>query len=179
MEPIWSPWRMEYILEHKAPGCVFCDKLDAGNDEAEHMLVRGQAAYITLNRYPYTNGHLLIVPYVHVPSLEDLPTATLTEMMLLVNQGLAALRLAMDPHGFNIGVNLGKAAGAGVVLERRHEFHVNHWHGAYHPRDAGSDLSPPARRPGKPVRPDVAGVKAANRRLSTEYTGRYCYNRIA
>lgn len=121
MEPIWSPWRMEYILEHKAPGCVFCDKLDAGNDEAEHMLVRGQAAYITLNRYPYTNGHLLIVPYVHVPSLEDLPAATLTEMMLLVNQGLAALRLAMDPHGFNIGVNLGKAAGAGVV----HHVHMH------------------------------------------------------
>ena len=70
---------------------------------------------LTLNRYPYNNGHLLVVPYAHVPSLEDLPPETLLEMMLLVNRGLAALRDAMRPEGFNVGVNLGKVAGVGIA----------------------------------------------------------------
>jgi ATP adenylyltransferase len=114
VDHLWSPWRMAYILSNKTDGCVFCAKLAANGDDFEHVLLRGQDAYITLNRYPYNNGHLLVVPMAHVPSLEDLPVETLTEMMLLVNQGLAALRLAMQPDGFNIGVNLGKAAGAGI-----------------------------------------------------------------
>jgi ATP adenylyltransferase len=105
---------MEYITGPKTDGCVFCAKLTPGNETEEHMLLRGRFAYVTLNRYPYNNGHLLVVPYAHVPSLEDLPVEALAEMMLLVNQGLAALRLAMKPDGFNIGVNLGKAAGAGI-----------------------------------------------------------------
>lgn len=94
--------------------CVFCDKVAVGADAVEHVLWRGQEAYVTLNRFPYNNGHLLVVPYAHVASLEELPVGVLTEMMLLVNQGLAALRLAMAPQGFNIGVNLGKVAGAGI-----------------------------------------------------------------
>lgn len=106
---------MEYILGPKARGCVFCDKIAQGDDDAEHVLVRECTAYITLNRYPYNNGHLLVVPYAHVPSLEDLPPETLLEMMLLVNRGLAALRDAMRPEGFNVGVNLGKVAGAGIA----------------------------------------------------------------
>jgi ATP adenylyltransferase len=105
---------MDYILSSKTDGCVFCAKPQTDDDSAEHVLVRGQSAYVTLNRYPYNNGHLLIVPYEHTASLECLPVATLTEMMLLVNLGLAALRLALQPQGFNIGVNLGKAAGAGI-----------------------------------------------------------------
>jgi ATP adenylyltransferase len=110
----WSPWRLEYILSAKDGACVFCAKLAPGNEESEHVLWRGERAYLVLNRYPYNNGHLLILPYDHVASLEDLPAQTLTEMMLLVNMGLAALRRAMQPHGFNIGVNLGKVAGAGI-----------------------------------------------------------------
>jgi ATP adenylyltransferase len=70
---------------------------------------------MALNRYPYNNGHLLVVPYAHVPSLEDLSPETLLEMMLLVNTGLATLRQAMDPHGFNVGANLGRPAGAGIT----------------------------------------------------------------
>jgi len=119
---------MDYILEHIAHRCVFCDKLGSGNDEGEHVLLRSQAAYITLNRYPYTNGHLLVVPYAHVPSLENLPAETLTEMMLLVNRRLAALRLAMQPQGFNIGINLGKAAGAGIE-PHLHIHIVPRWNG--------------------------------------------------
>lgn len=114
MDQLWSPWRLEYILGPKAQHCVFCQKPDTADDPAEHLLVRGRTSYIALNKYPYNNGHLLVVPYAHVPSLEDLPVETLTEMMLLVNKGMAALRVAMRPQGFNIGANLGKAAGAGI-----------------------------------------------------------------
>ena len=128
MDQLWSPWRMEYITSSKSGDCVFCAKLAPGDDSVQHVLLRGQASYITLNRYPYNNGHLLVVPYVHVPTLEDLPTATLTEMMLLVNQGLAALRLAMRPDGFNVGVNLGKAAGAGIEAHV-HIHVVPRWNG--------------------------------------------------
>ncbi len=128
MELIWSTWRMEYIMAHKTPGCVFCDKLACGNDEAEHVLLRGQAAFIALNRYPYTNGHLLVAPYAHAPSLENLPAETLTELMLLVNRGLAALRQVMQPQGFNIGANLGKAAGAGIE-SHVHIHVVPRWNG--------------------------------------------------
>jgi ATP adenylyltransferase len=119
---------MEYILGNKANGCVFCAKPGVDDDAAEHVLLRGQTAYVTLNRYPYNNGHLLVVPYAHVPSLENLPAGTLTEMMLLVNQGIAALRLAMQPQGFNIGVNLGKAAGAGIE-PHVHVHVVPRWNG--------------------------------------------------
>jgi ATP adenylyltransferase len=119
---------MAYILGDKASGCVFCEKPAANCDEAEHVLLRGRTAYLTLNRYPYNNGHLLVVPYAHVPSLENLPAETLTEMMLLVNQGLAALRLAMQPDGFNVGVNLGKAAGAGIEAHV-HIHVVPRWNG--------------------------------------------------
>lgn len=128
MELIWSPWRMEYIMAHKTPGCVFCDKLVCGNDEDEHVLLRGQTAFIALNRYPYTNGHLLVAPCAHVSSLEDLPAETLTEMMLLVNRGLAALRQVMQPQGFNVGANLGKAAGAGIE-SHVHIHVVPRWNG--------------------------------------------------
>lgn len=110
---------MEYILSPKSESCVFCDKIAAGDDEREHILLRGRTAYVTLNRYPYNNGHLLVVPYAHVASLEDLPPETLQEIMVLTNRCLAALRRAMKPDGFNLGVNLGKLAGAGI------EYHVH------------------------------------------------------
>lgn len=128
MDQLWSPWRMDYILGDKTDGCVFCAKPSIGDDVAEHVLLRRQTAYVTLNRYPYNNGHLLVVPYAHVPSLEDLPVETLTEMILLVNQGIAALRLAMQPQGFNVGVNLGKAAGAGIE-SHVHIHVVPRWNG--------------------------------------------------
>ncbi len=106
-------------------GCVFCAKITAP-DESEHVLYRGQFAYITLNRYPYNNGHLMIIPNTHSASLEDLPVPTLTELMLLTNRGLAVLRKAYRPDGFNIGVNLGRAAGAGIA-EHIHIHIVPRW----------------------------------------------------
>jgi ATP adenylyltransferase len=95
-------------------GCVLCNKITASDDK-EHVLARGQFGCVTLNRYPYNNGHLMVLPYAHVASLEDLDPPTLTELMLLTNRGLAVLRMAYQPDGFNIGVNLGRAAGAGIA----------------------------------------------------------------
>jgi ATP adenylyltransferase len=116
MNKLWTPWRMPYLQgEHERPkGCVFCHKATCPN-EPEQILHRGESCYVALNRYPYSNGHLLIIPYAHVSSLEDLDAQTLTEMMLSVNLCLAALREAYAPQGFNVGVNLGTAAGAGIA----------------------------------------------------------------
>jgi ATP adenylyltransferase len=108
-------------------GCVFCAKL-AAPDEAEHLLARGQFACVTLNRYPYNNGHLMVLPYAHVASLEHLDPPTLTELMLLTNRGLAVLRQAYRPDGFNIGLNLGQAAGAGIT-DHVHIHIVPRWNG--------------------------------------------------
>lgn len=114
MDQLWTPWRMPYLREPKPDGCIFCKKVEATDDRAAHVLVRGKHSFITLNLYPYNNGHLLVVPYAHVPSLEHLPDETLTDLMRSVNRGLAILRAAIQPHGFNIGVNLGQVAGAGI-----------------------------------------------------------------
>lgn len=128
MERLWTPWRMEYILSKKSGQCIFCDMLEAGDDRSCYILHRGQRAFVVLNRYPYNNGHLMVVPYEHVASLEDLDEKTLSELMQLVNKGMAALRETMNPHGFNIGANLGKAAGAGVD-DHVHIHVVPRWEG--------------------------------------------------
>jgi ATP adenylyltransferase len=129
MKRLWTPWRMAYLTgtdqPHPQSVCVFCAKITAP-DESEHVLYRGRFAYVTLNRYPYNNGHLMILPYAHVASLEDLDPPTLTELMLLTNRGLAVLRKAYQPDGFNIGVNLGQAAGAGIA-EHVHIHVVPRW----------------------------------------------------
>ena len=120
---------MQYLTDaNKAAAnsvCVFCSKF-AAPDESEHILCRAEHAYIALNRYPYNNGHLMVIPYVHAASLELLDPPTLTELMLLTNRGLAALRKAYSPDGFNIGVNLGRAAGAGIA-EHVHIHVVPRW----------------------------------------------------
>ncbi len=128
MRRLWSPWRMQYLTEERPPGCIFCL---AGGQEADVenlVLLRGERAFVMLNRYPYNAGHLMVIPYEHVPSLEDLPPETLTEMMLLVNRCLAALRRAMSPDAFNVGANLGRAAGAGIA-EHVHLHVVPRWEG--------------------------------------------------
>lgn len=105
--------------------CVFCVKATAP-DVSEHILCRGDSAYVTLNRYPYNNGHLMVIPYAHAATLELLDPPTLTELMLLTNRALAALRQAYHPDGFNIGINLGQAAGAGIA-EHVHVHIVPRW----------------------------------------------------
>ena len=115
MKRLWTPWRMPYLRgEGKRPdGCVFCHKLSCSDVEG-HILLRAQTCFVTLNRYPYSNGHLLVIPYHHVPSLEDLDEPTLSELMQVINRSLAALREAYTPDGFNVGTHLGRAAGAGI-----------------------------------------------------------------
>jgi ATP adenylyltransferase len=128
MKRLWAPWRMEYILSNKTKGCVLCDKVAEDDDEKNHILHRGRTCYVMLNLYPYNNGHLMVVPYQHVPSLEMLEEETLTEMMLLVSKCLFALRECMSPQGFNLGANIGKAAGAGVY-DHVHLHIVPRWEG--------------------------------------------------
>lgn len=113
---------MAYIRGEKkeSDGCVFCN-LEA--HEQQHLLIaRAQYVYVILNLYPYNNGHLMVIPYQHVPSQEHLPVETLTDLMLTVNRALAALRKAYNPPAFNLGANLGQAAGAGIT--EHYHFHI-------------------------------------------------------
>lgn len=130
MDHLWTPWRMAYIRGEKQPveGCVFCKKAAHGDDDAEQVVARGQHVYATLNRYPYNNGHMMIVPYQHVASQEELDPAALTELMLFVNRTLGALRTIYRPQAFNLGANIGAAAGAGIA-EHYHFHIVPRWHG--------------------------------------------------
>ena len=128
MERLWTPWRMEYLQAEKPDGCIFCMMLASEDDKGCLILHRGQKAFVVLNRYPYNNGHLMVVPHDHVNTLEDLDDDTLMELMLLVNKGMGALRQTMNPDGFNIGANLGKAAGAGID-DHMHMHVVPRWEG--------------------------------------------------
>jgi ATP adenylyltransferase len=127
LKRIWAPWRMKYILSDKGQGCVFCEALKAGDDRARYIVHRGEKAFIILNMFPYTNGHLMIVPYAHVGDLVQLDRETMGDMMLLTQKALQALRDAMGPHGFNVGLNLGEAAGAGI-RDHVHIHIVPRWH---------------------------------------------------
>jgi ATP adenylyltransferase len=114
MERAFTPWRMEYILSSKRQGCVFCDMLESPDDRANLIFHRGAHGFLVLNKYPYNNGHFMAVPYRHVDTLESLTPEELAGVMALVVLGIRALRQEMHPDGFNVGANIGAAAGAGV-----------------------------------------------------------------
>ncbi len=114
MKQLWSPWRMEYIQSEKSGGCVFCDAVREQRDEENLILFRGQYCFVIMNRYPYTNGHVMVAPYDHVDLPTRLSAEAQGEMMTLVNACLETLQEAMHPDGFNIGMNLGASAGAGI-----------------------------------------------------------------
>lgn len=129
MNHLWSPWRMSYIRANKNhAGCVFCQAPEMDDGPSNLIIVRGQSAYVILNRYPYTSGHLMVVPFVHCAALEALPPATRGEMMELVAQCVQVLTQAYAPHGFNLGANLGAAAGAGIP-QHLHFHIVPRWQG--------------------------------------------------
>lgn len=123
MDHLWTPWRMAYIRGEKQPveGCIFC-QLGAAEDDRAQVIARSRWVYVTLNLYPYNNGHLMIIPYEHVDTPEKLPAETLTDLALTTNRALAALRRAYNPPAFNLGANLGAAAGAGIA--EHYHFHV-------------------------------------------------------
>jgi ATP adenylyltransferase len=111
MKAIYAPWRMTYLKSDKPDGCVFCK--DSLRQE-DLILLEGKTAYVMLNLYPYINGHLMIIPYRHVCKLDDLSAEEKLELFQLIDVSVKSLRECLSPEGFNIGINLGKAAGAGV-----------------------------------------------------------------
>src|SRR4051812_16847183 len=102
---LWAPWRLEYITGPKADECVFCAGADSGDDRTRHIVHRGDYAFVLLNAYPYANGHLMVAPYAHVPSIEELDEPALLELMTLTRRSLGVLRDVYSPEGFNIGIN--------------------------------------------------------------------------
>jgi ATP adenylyltransferase len=116
LEHIWSPWRMEYIQSSKNEAvCVFCVGLSAHNDEQNLIVFRGERVFVILNRYPYTSGHVMIVPFDHKPSLEGIDGETRAEMMELATKATSVLGEIYQAEGFNLGINIGEAAGAGIA----------------------------------------------------------------
>jgi ATP adenylyltransferase len=111
---LWAPWRLDYIKGPKPDECIFCSKPAAGDDEASYIVERGEHCFTMLNTFPYNNGHLMVSPYEHVPGIEELHDEALVELMGLTQRSLGALREVYEPEGFNIGINQGKVAGAGV-----------------------------------------------------------------
>jgi ATP adenylyltransferase len=124
MERLWTPWRMEYIKSAGAQdqgGCIFCALPDKGDDEAVYILARTENAFAILNAYPYNPGHLMVAPFRHVGELEELDEAELLDSNHLLQRSIRALRETMEPQGYNLGMNLGRIAGAGLPD------HL-HWH---------------------------------------------------
>ncbi len=113
---LWAPWRLEYVQGPKQPGCVFCRALEGGpgGDRESLVLHRGEGVFALLNRYPYTAGHLMVVPVRHVAAMEDLTPPEAAELWGLTVRAKGALEAVFRPDGFNVGLNLGPAAGAGV-----------------------------------------------------------------
>jgi ATP adenylyltransferase len=130
MENLWAPWRMAFISpkETPTPGCIFCMQPAANRDDEYHIIYRGELCYMMLNKYPYNNGHLMIAPFLHVGSISHMDAPTLAELMAQAQLALKALRLVMNPDGFNMGINEGKVAGAGYA-EHMHYHIVPRWNG--------------------------------------------------
>jgi ATP adenylyltransferase len=115
MKRLWASWRMKYILHaNEETGCIFCNALTKTDGTDNLVVLRGERAFVILNKFPYTSGHLMVAPLIHEASLEGLDSATRAEMMELVAQFMGFLRKVYRPQGFNIGMNIGEAAGAGV-----------------------------------------------------------------
>ncbi|MBM3883863.1 MAG: HIT domain-containing protein [Verrucomicrobia bacterium] len=131
MEHLHAPWRIEYILAPKpqaAAESLFTQIAHANNDEANHVLIRDRSCFALLNTYPYNGGHLLVVPYRQAADLEDLTESELTDLMRLTRRCVRALGSAMKPDGYNVGLNLGRVAGAGVT-DHLHIHIVPRWQG--------------------------------------------------
>jgi ATP adenylyltransferase len=125
---LWAPWRLEYIEQaDEQPGCVFCLAAE-GNDEERHVVFRGERAFVMLNKFPYSSGHLMVAPYRHAGEFGGLEDAEALEVHRLAAAGLDAVGAEYGPHGYNLGWNLGRVAGAGVV-DHVHLHVVPRWNG--------------------------------------------------
>ena len=119
MKTMWAPWRMEYILAEKEDRCIFCDALSLSDDLT---LYKGPDTMVMMNKFPYINGHLLVAPIRHLSGLDQLSKKEMGEMLATVDRSVEILKQVMNPDGFNVGLNLGKVAGAGV--EEHLHFHI-------------------------------------------------------
>jgi len=130
MKRLWAPWRMEYILDdNKHDSCLFCDvskkegnRINRSRDKKNFILHRGKHCFVILNRYPYNSGHLMVVPYVHTPTFDGLSDDVLFDLIKTVDKSVRILRDVLSPDGFNMGLNFGKVAGAG--METHMHIHV-------------------------------------------------------
>ncbi len=152
MQHLWAPWRMAFIKGEKPAGCFFCEAAgaDPGDDAAHLVLARTGLSLAILNRYPYNNGHLMVAPVAHLANLEDLPRETASDMATLTQHSLRVLRDVLKPQGFNLGINAGKTAGAGVA-DHVHQHVVPRWDG---------DTN---------FMPVIAGTKILSESLATSY----------
>jgi ATP adenylyltransferase len=130
MERLWAPWRLEYIKSTQDDNqeCIFCVKPKETDDESNLIVFRSNQSFVIMNKFPYNNGHLMVVPYLHESDLTKFEDVVLLDMQHLLQLSLQALKETMNPHGFNIGVNLGRTAGAGIV-DHLHYHIVPRWNG--------------------------------------------------
>ena len=155
MSRLWAPWRVGYISglrrsSSKTTRCLFCRGRSETADSADHLLTRGRLAFSLLNRYPYNNGHLMVAPYRHVGQLSKLTPPEWTEMLELVNDAMSRLDQVMHPKGYNLGINIGRVAGAGIP---------GHLHLHIVPRWSGDTNFMPA----------VTGAKVISQSLEASY----------
>jgi ATP adenylyltransferase len=121
---IWAPWRLAYVKDAAKDNeeeCIFCAKPAQDDDEANLIVHRGERCFVILNLYPYTNGHLMVAPYEHLGRIQELPAETVAETMELARRAMTRLEDVYSPHGYNVGFNQGRVAGAGV----EHHIHLH------------------------------------------------------
>ena len=130
MENLWAPWRLEYIAgdAEKIEGCIFCEVVKQNNDKKNHIVYRGKYCYVILNKFPYNNGHIMIVPYHHTGDWLELKDEIQAECYQLINKTIRILRKVFKPNAINLGMNMGKAAGAGID-EHIHYHLLPRWEG--------------------------------------------------
>ncbi len=122
MKYLWAPWRMTYILDNKQKGCIFCKKPKEKKDKENLIIYRGQYSCVMMNRFPYNNGHLMVFPKRHCPEFEELTDREFHELFMLIKSSIRVLKDQLHPHGFNIGMNIGKVGGAG--FDKHVHFHI-------------------------------------------------------
>ncbi len=125
---LYSPWRIQYILSEKEKGCIFCIKPKEDNDKKNFIVYRSEHSFVILNIYPYNNGHIMVVPNRHIATLDELPDEEAFDMIKTVKLSERVIRTVYKPDGINIGMNIGKAAGAGID-EHLHVHIVPRWNG--------------------------------------------------
>ena len=128
MDRLWAPWRIHYNKSEKEKGCIFCDKPAEGDDHSMLILYRGENSFVIMNLYPYNNGHLMIAPYQHTDSTQELNSSSRSEIMELADQIMTIQKNIMNADGFNYGANIGYSGGAGIA-DHIHFHIVPRWTG--------------------------------------------------